>query len=70
MSGAYVLVSVMEFSDDTCSGMVLHRGTKDDCEAIAERIPAVSYSGDKQVVRSYLSVVTEEMYDAAIKEQP
>ena len=64
----HVLFSVMEFDDGTISVMPLHRGTLKECEELATKIPAVCNSTGKRCVSSFLGVLTEEEYDAAIAE--
>ena len=40
--------------------MVLCRGTVAECDAAAERIPAVTYSGNRPVREASLVIVPEE----------
>lgn len=56
MSDEAVLVSVLEFTDGTASAQLLHRGSPDECDRCATLLSAVSYSGQKDVDRSYLSI--------------
>lgn len=51
-----VLVSVLEFEDGTASVSKLFEGSPDECDGLAALIPAVAYSGDKPIDRSYLSI--------------
>lgn len=60
----HVLASVLEFTDGTESVMLLSRGTIEECEAVAVRIPAVSYSGDKTIKESYLATIPSPEWDA------
>ena len=49
-SEMWVCVSVVEFSDGgEPSAMLLHRGSREDCEFVADRLPAVAYNGTRPV---------------------
>ena len=64
----HVLCSVLEFEDGTMSVMPLHRGTLEECEELATKIPAVCNSTGKRCVSSFLAVSTKEEFDAAMAE--
>ncbi len=57
----WALLSVLTFADGgEQSFMVLCRGTVAECDAAAERIPAVTYSGNRPVREASLVIVPEE----------
>lgn len=56
----FVVCSVLEFGDGgEPSVMLLGRGTRKECERIADLIPAVTYSGDRHPITESYMVVTE-----------
>lgn len=58
--GAFVVCSVLEFGDGGEPNVqLLGRGTREECERIADLIPAVAYSGDREPITDSYMVVTE-----------
>jgi hypothetical protein len=55
MKGQWCCFYVLEF-DDRVEGQKLHVGTKNDCDMVADRIPAVTYSGRGEVKDSNMYV--------------
>jgi hypothetical protein len=64
-----VLVSVLEFTDGTASASRLAQGSPDECDFVATSIPAVAYSGAKEIDRSYLSIWPWEQWQDWLKEE-
>lgn len=62
----FVLCSVLEFDDETSSVMELHRGTTQECEDLAKKIPAVCNSTGKKLVDSYLALLPAAEFDSAM----
>jgi hypothetical protein len=60
----FVAASVLEFADGTALVMPLHSGTREECVQMLELIPAVSYSGDKTVTKSWGAVFSAEEWEA------
>lgn len=59
----YRLVSVLEFDDNVTSVSLVHSGTKEECQLVADLIPAVAYNGPpKKIIASYLSLMSDEQY--------
>lgn len=56
----YVLGYVIEFEDGEPGGQALHVGTEEECEMVAEKISAVSYSGPKRVRQCRLGCMPVE----------
>jgi hypothetical protein len=64
MPDDFVCCSVIEFGDGgEPSVMLLNRGTREECERVADLLSAVSYSGDRSpITASYLVVTEAENY--------
>lgn len=58
-----VLASVLIFEDGGSSASKLHLGTKEECERIMDRIPAISYGGEGKVVDSFLVIIPESEWE-------
>ena len=48
---------VLHFDEGEPEVQVLHVGTKEECQNLFEKIPAVSYSGSKKVVNCEMKIV-------------
>ena len=70
VGGEWMYVSCLQFDDETVSAQPLHRGDKESCERVADLIPAVSYSGDKTVTKSWMSIVRYSDYVNAMRDLP
>lgn len=63
----FVLVSVVEYEDDTCDVMELHRGPREDCESVCNRIDVVSVDSVKPVREALTSIVPADEYDVKLQ---
>uniref|UniRef100_A0A6M3LFW0 Uncharacterized protein n=1 Tax=viral metagenome TaxID=1070528 RepID=A0A6M3LFW0_9ZZZZ len=62
----WMCVSLVEFSDGGGPiAMLLQRGSREECELVADRIPAVSYSGERPVSKAWLCVCPADGGDLA-----
>lgn len=59
----FVCASVLVFDDNTCHGMVLHSGTKESCDEIADVVACISYGGDKTVIKSELIIMPDKEWN-------
>lgn len=59
----YRLVSVLEFDDNVTSMSLVHSGSLESCQYVADKIPGVTYNGPaKKITASYLSILNDEQY--------
>ena len=54
------LLFVLCFDDGYVRAEPLYVGTLDDCRKLMEKIPTISYSGDKKVSDSYLEICDKD----------
>ena len=53
----FVLGYVMYFEEGEPESQVLHIGTREECQELFEKIPAVSSSGSRKVVECEMKIV-------------
>ena len=62
---SHICVYRLDFADNDAPEFgLLHRGTKDECERVADLIPAVSYSGGRHVQSCRIGVFEDEQGEA------
>ena len=59
----YHCFSVLEFEDGTASFQKLYSGSLDKCQDVLNRLSAVCHSGPKHVLKSYLTILDDELID-------
>ena len=53
----FALGYVIHFDEGDPESQVLHIGTLEECQNLFEKVPAVSYSGNKKVVNCEMKIV-------------
>jgi len=61
----HVLLAIIEFADGTTSFHPLHVGSEKCCKRVAEQTPAAVYNGDKEIAKSYASIIPIGVWDTA-----
>lgn len=50
------------YNDKTCSAMVLHQGSREECERVADMVPGVTESTGKPIEKAGITICTEEQW--------
>lgn len=59
----YVCASIIDLADGSSVGQLLHKGTKEECDRVMSKLPAVAWNGKVPAVEARLIVVTEEEWE-------
>lgn len=63
-----ILCSVVKHAENEYSICKLCEGTQEECEAVANRIPAIMNKTGKPVLDAYLAIVSKEEFDEVTKD--
>ena len=61
---AFIAASVITFDDGETSGMVLHRGSRAECESVCDLLGAISVNDLRRIVDARLVVMPADEWDA------
>lgn len=66
--GEHVCAVAIFLADGTAETQVLHRGSREDCEAVEALTPAVTYAGAKPVRHAKIVVRDASWWDALVED--
>lgn len=63
----FLTTTAIRFTDGTMEGQVLHVGTKESCDAVADMLLAINYCGPKTPTQSRILVINQPPETPPIK---
>jgi len=64
----YVVCTIVEFFDGTADMSILHQGTLEECEQVADEIRAIANKSDQMAKAAFLAFLTVEEYKEVMRE--
>lgn len=65
----FVALTYIKFKDGSAEAMEIARGTKEECERVADLIPAVAYSGSKTVKEASVVFMGADDWDRQLRSE-
>jgi len=62
----FICASVVRFDDGETSGMVLQRGSRQECESVCDLLGAITVNDPRPVVDARLVVIPADEWDALV----